>query len=816
MMFAIVKDLNVAGAKSEMLKFDSDGLVEEIEDCYNPIGDAEGCPPSYHERISGQCIPYIDYDGFEDESKRIASIEKLENAIEQVFPGSIVLIADRSGFSQKHDKYKMSLRAYIRGAGYFSSPQACGEFMVAKFRPLIGDIDGNAYKKNQNMGLLFNTKMGDPRILQPLDENRDRIAWDVDRGSLLISSIIQDIDGETVCLDPEGFSEKQATAAVASISLEGSPTIEAVVNACLNLMPGLVVREIKEAENTTLIEFFKNNEECPICKRIHKGNRNWAVFYPRTNRAEFRCHDEEAKDKKIDITMPKREIAQELQENTPELKLLRGDHTDDDYMEYVVSKYPGTFVMTPFRMYQFTEKHIWESTDLGEKKLLFNFLGETVYKDLRRVLDSTYSDISDAKEHADIAKKLLRLRSTAGKKQIIEAIESKIKIDDDPFDKNPNLFGFTNGIYDLEAGIFRDGRREDMVSQFADYAYEKPNQAKKAEVMQFITQIMPREDEREFLLRAMASGLYNKTVQNFFVLTGSGGNGKDALVGKLYKDTLGKRHFETSTTTNLTEKRKGELSQSIANMHRKRVVIWQEPGKHSALQSATIKEITGGEYISARGIYQKSTDVEIHASCFMLCNDIPKLDSVDGGIQRRMLVIPFRSLFRSKEEIAKMINPENVYEVDNKYNEADYRNASRTTLFHILLDHYDKFKKDGHLIKDVPQSIQDQSSSYIQDSDEFLTWFNDQYEKTEDRTAVIQAKTVYADYKNSDLYLNLSKAAKRTTTLKSTISEIEKRPELRINYMERYAPTIDGKRKEFRNALIGYKIKEDQAESDEE
>ena len=502
--------------------------------------------------------------------------------------------------------------------------------------------------------------------------------------------------------------------------------------------------------------------------------------------------------------------------NAPELKLLRGDALDDDYADYVVSKYPGTFIMTPFRLYQFTGKHKWESSDLGEKMLLLNFLSDVVYKDLRKVLDSTYSDIADAGEHAKFAMKLKRLRTTSSKKQIIEAIESRIKIDNDPFDKNPNLFGFTNGIYDLEAGVFRTGRREDLVSQFADYPYEEVNQAKKREVMEFIKQIMPREDERELLLRAMASGLYNKTVQNFFVLTGSGGNGKDALVGKLYKDTLGRRHFETSTTTNLTEKRKGELSQSIANMHRKRVVIWQEPGKHSALQSATIKEITGGEYISARGIYQKSTDVEIHATCFMLCNDIPKLDSVDGGIQRRMIVIPFRSLFRSKEEIAKMVNPENVYEVDNKYNETDYRNSARTSLFHILLDHYTKFKKDGHLIKDLPQSVQDQSAAYIQDSDEFLTWFNDTYEKTDDRQTYIQAKTVYMDFKNSDLYTNLSKAAKRAANLKNIISEIEKRPELRTNYMERYRPLIDGVQKNIRNALVGYRIKEDHSDSDEE
>ncbi len=96
-------------------------------------------------------------------------ISELRSAIAQVFGEDVkVILADRTGHSVKHDKYKFSLRAFIRGAGYFSCPQACGKFMMDKMKPLLDGIDMDAYKTRQNMGLVYNTKMGDKRVLTML------------------------------------------------------------------------------------------------------------------------------------------------------------------------------------------------------------------------------------------------------------------------------------------------------------------------------------------------------------------------------------------------------------------------------------------------------------------------------------------------------------------------------------------------------------------------------------------------------------------------------------------------------------------------
>ena len=162
----------------------------------------------------------------------------------------------------------------------------------------------------------------------------------------------------------------------------------------------------------------------------------------------------------------------------------------------------------------------------------------------------------------------------------------------------------------------------------------------------------------------MASGLCGKTVQNLFILTGEGGNGKDMLISKLYRDTVGRDHYNYSNTSILTEKRKGDLCQGIANMNKKRVVVWSEPPKNGILQGAVIKELTGVAEVCARGLYSTNTVTLIQMTAFMLCNGIPRTDTMDGGLARRLIVILFRSLFKDPEEMLSMANITHVYKKD--------------------------------------------------------------------------------------------------------------------------------------------------------
>ena len=849
-----VIDINKSGAKSKPFTNDFKELKEEIDVSYDEeIGD--GAPPNIHERLTGAIIPYIDYDSFDSADMRIPSAKKIVKAIKSVFGANVnILLADRSGHSVKHNKYKLSLRAYIRNVGYFSCPQSASKFMMDSFKPLLGDCVDDVYKSNQNMGLLFNCKMGDPRILEPLDAKFERITYRYietqTNAGFLLKSLIQNVDGETICLDPPNFTVRNQTieSVVSDVGIDG------IVSACIKLMPNLSIRKVINKGDSQIIEFAKCSDKCAICKRVHVGNRQYVVYFPEHNIALFKCHDDEAKDKKIKLTLPdivvsadeiksmipmeyvdddeddfdisrdeaeakaEEEDFAEAEDDAEEIKLFNtplGLPMDEDFSEYFISRYPNQFIMVDDHLYQFKDgAHTW--VKLQNSDAIFQMLGDTIYRRLRNCLNRVFNGLEDAVKHAQGTKKLLILRSWGGRHGIVKSIEAAVRVDKSPFDNKPHLFGFKNGIYDLKQMEFRAGTSEDMVSQIADYNYEPRNETKRNKLMAIINQIMPMPDERDFLLRGMSSGLFGRTLQNMFILTGEGGNGKDMLISKLYRDCVGRDHYEYSNTTILTEKRKSDLCQGIANMHKKRVVVWSEPPKNSVLQGAVIKEITGVDQVNARGLYSTNTTTKIELTAFLLCNDIPRVDSVDGGLARRLFVVPFRSLFKDADEIETMANKSNVYLKNGDYESTEFREENQLTLFHILLEHFPKFQADKYMMTGVPKSIKDLSCKYLQDSDEFMSWFNEFYEKTDEAQAYIRTVDVYTQYKLSDLYNNLNRGEKRATNKKTMIDIICKNSKLRTSWSDRYQPTINGIKKSIDSVLVGYRIRPDEVDETEE
>jgi phage/plasmid-associated DNA primase len=249
-------------------------------------------------------------------------------------------------------------------------------------------------------------------------------------------------------------------------------------------------------------------------------------------------------------------------------------------------------------------------------------------------------------------------------------------------------------------------------------------------------------------------------------------------------------------------------------MNKKRVVVWSEPPKNGILQGAVIKELTGVDEVCARGLYSTNTVTLIQMTAFMLCNGIPRTDTMDGGLARRLIVILFRSLFKDPEEMLSMANITHVYKKDGALDTNEFRSEFKLTLFHILLDHFDIFKDNGYMMPIAPKSIRDASLKYMEDSDEFMTWFTEFYEKTDEKNACVQIKNVYQQYKQSDLYANLNRSEKRSMSAKALIELVEKHPTLRVSYVERYQYYAGSKQKNIRNAIVGYRLRPEEVDSD--
>jgi phage/plasmid-associated DNA primase len=95
---------------------------------------------------------------------------------------------------------------------------------------------------------------------------------------------------------------------------------------------------------------------------------------------------------------------------------------------------------------------------------------------------------------------------------------------------------------------------------------------------------------------------------------------------------------------------------AIASLNRKRFVLVQEPNGKRRICTATLKEITGDKIINARMCYVNDCKTNLSLTLVMECNELPALDEVGGGVERRVRAIPFGSRFVDKDDFTSILD----------------------------------------------------------------------------------------------------------------------------------------------------------------
>ena len=394
-----------------------------------------------------------------------------------------------------------------------------------------------------------------------------------------------------------------------------------------------------------------------------------------------------------------------------------------------------------------------------------------------------------------------------------DAIIPYIEKNDVVFETNPYMFCFNNKVFDLEKCEFVAPFKYDYMCISTGYDYTEPTQEQIERLNDIIIKIFPIAEERKLYLTLLSTGLFGTTLEHFILANGSGRNGK-GLTNELAEAMFGNYAYTCSNSIllNSLEKSTG-ANQAIANMNNKRMIFYREPDEsiNVKLNSSIIKELTGGSEINARALYSSNTKTSLRATHILECNKKPKMSGeANEATISRVIDIPFHCSFTAKND--DEVDEENhIYKPDTYFKESSFRTDHRIAMFHLLVAHWKEYKKDKCINDFIPESIRVRGYKYLQESDELLTWFNEEYEKVDDDTEVIQLKDVFEDFKNSDYYVNLNKAEKRECNKSKFIDKISKNYFMRKFYRERdRRPILQERYKciEMRNVLIGYKKKE--------
>lgn len=318
-------------------------------------------------------------------------------------------------------------------------------------------------------------------------------------------------------------------------------------------------------------------------------------------------------------------------------------------------------------------------------------------------------------------------------------------------DSNPHLLCCANGVFDLETCTFREGRPEDYLSisthvNYVPYSAENPMIKK---IMSVLEQIMPDAAQRYYMLKHLGSCLLGINVeQQFYIWQGVGSNGKSILT-TLMLQSLGD-YATPANVTLLTGKRaaSGAANPDLANLVGKRFVVLQEPEDNEKLNAGFMKELTGGDTISMRALYEEQARLKPQFKIVYTSNHFPTITANDNGTWRRIVVVSFRSQFLDAGDLDP--TNEHHFPKDTSLEQAFKTEEAKEAFLSILIHFYERYKKDyretGRGLH-PPEIIVRATSKFKERSDIYAEFSSERIEHTGDHGDVLKITALHEEFR---------------------------------------------------------------------
>jgi putative DNA primase/helicase len=138
--------------------------------------------------------------------------------------------------------------------------------------------------------------------------------------------------------------------------------------------------------------------------------------------------------------------------------------------------------------------------------------------------------------------------------------------------------------------------------------------------------------------------------QCFFILYGTGANGKSTYL-EVKQELFGNYARPTEFRTLLDKgKNSDAVRNDLAALKGLRLVTSVEVGKEQRIDESLIKQLTGGDTITARFLFKEFFDFRPEFKLELAANNKPQIRGVDHGIWRRVRLIPFEVTIPEEEQ----------------------------------------------------------------------------------------------------------------------------------------------------------------------
>ncbi len=272
-----------------------------------------------------------------------------------------------------------------------------------------------------------------------------------------------------------------------------------------------------------------------------------------------------------------------------------------------------------------------------------------------------YAEATRLREYSQMESVIKWARKSQEKRTIENAtqllsIANGLRVCIEQVNADPLIVGFDGGrrVVDFRTGTQRDANRDDLVTKSLGIAYVGESSLA-INWLRFLDQVIigsdgqpDRELQRwlQLFVGYCLTGNTSEQIVTFFY--GSGANGKSVFLNVLTA-LLGDYCRNVQPETFMAHQRNcSGPSPDIAVLPGARLVVANETEGGSRLSESLIKQMSGGDRLTARALHSDPFEFTPNFKIVMVGNAKPIIRGMDNGIWRRMRMLSFRARFEGQ------------------------------------------------------------------------------------------------------------------------------------------------------------------------
>lgn len=216
-------------------------------------------------------------------------------------------------------------------------------------------------------------------------------------------------------------------------------------------------------------------------------------------------------------------------------------------------------------------------------------------------------------------------------------------------DQHPMILNCNNGMIDLRTGQLLPHDPSYFCTKITPIDYDPLATCPKW--MKFLCEIQSeREDMVQFLQRWVGYSLTGLTNEQALCFChGGGANGKSTFLSIIF-ELLGEYGTKSPTEMIMYRSNGKDATNDVAALKGSRFVLTAELEGDRRLAEGLVKDLTGGDILTARFLYQEFFRFTPTHKLWIYGNSKPIIRGLDDGIWRRIHLIPFERIFEGSNK----------------------------------------------------------------------------------------------------------------------------------------------------------------------